>query len=679
MKYFLHILLFAGVVLLFTQPLRAQWSADPTVNNPICTAANVEFPILVNDGSGGAIIAWEDFRNSSDWDIFAQRINSEGVTQWTLNGIAIAETSQSQVYPHIISDGSGGAIITWQDYRTGSYWEIFAQRVDQTGAILWGLNGKPVARGSYNHTHITTVSDGSGGVIVSWEDWRNGGTNSDVYAQRLNINGEIQWTAGADSAGFPVSSAANDQSYPNIVSDGSGGAIVVWEDHRTVFDNDIFAQRIDHNGIRQWASGGDSNGVGVSTEIHHQNNPAIISDNSGGAIIAWEDFRDSLYASNIYADRIDGSGTSLWFASGMAVCVDTFYQDFPTLTSDLSGGAIITWEDYRTDDTSDIYAQYIDGGGTPQWTNGGILVCGAQNHQQYPIVTSDALGGAIIAWQDFRSGTSRDIYAQRIDGSGLAQWTADGVPVSTATDNQEIPHSLQANPCIISDGAGNAILTWHDYRDGGSISHIYASKLFADGTLPIQMSSFTAMINTTNHVVLSWSTLSEVNNYGFEVQRKSSDGTYQSLPNSFVAGHGTTIEPQTYNYADTTATTGTWYYRITQTDLGGKVTYSSPIRVDVGVLDVKESGVPTEYALGQNYPNPFNPSTIINYQLPTDNYITLKVYNTLGEEVMTLIEGLQSAGYKTVTVGMMGLPSGVYVYRLNAGMFSQVRKMLLIR
>ena len=126
-------------------------------------------------------------------------------------------------------------------------------------------------------------------------------------------------------------------------------------------------------------------------------------------------------------------------------------QYIPTITSDGAGGAIVTWEDSRSGNY-DIYAQRVNASGAVQWTADGVALCTATGSQWAPTITSDGAGGAIVTWQDYRSG-NYDIYAQRVNASGAVQWTADGVALCTAT-------GYQGAPTITSDGAGGAIVTW---------------------------------------------------------------------------------------------------------------------------------------------------------------------------------------------------------------------------
>ena len=223
----------------------AVWSTDPTVNTAISTAAGDQnSPTIVTDNSGGAIITWHDYR-SGNYDIYAQRINANGNVLWTTDGVAISTAAGDQNSPTIVTDNNGGAIITWYDYRSGNY-DIYAQRINASGVVQWTADGVPISTAANSQERPAIVSDGSGGAIVTWYDYRSG-TYSDIYAQRIDANGNVLWTTN----GMAISTAANNQYYPQIVSDGSGGAIITWEDYRSG-NWDIYGQRIDANGNVLW-------------------------------------------------------------------------------------------------------------------------------------------------------------------------------------------------------------------------------------------------------------------------------------------------------------------------------------------------------------------------------------------------------------------------------------------
>ncbi len=199
-----------------------------------------------------------------------------------------------------------------------------------------------------------------------------------------------------------------------------------------------------------------------------------------------------------------------------------------------------------------------------------------------------------------------------------------------------------------------------------------------DNSLPVELVAFTGR-KVEQGVELAWRTASEQNNAGFEVQRRSvnrevSSEQWQVL--GFVRGNGTTTEAQSYSFLDRTAS-GKVQYRLKQVDFDGQFEYSNVIEVD--------AGLPKVFALEQNYPNPFNPTTVIAYQLPTASNVSLKVYDVLGKEVMTLVSGRQDAGSYNYTLNASNLSSGVYFYRLQAGTtngassFVQTKKMMLVK
>jgi hypothetical protein len=203
------------------------------------------------------------------------------------------------------------------------------------------------------------------------------------------------------------------------------------------------------------------------------------------------------------------------------------------------------------------------------------------------------------------------------------------------------------------------------------IDGIRVSDGWSESPLPVELSSFNAAA-TNGAVKLTWQTATEVNNYGFQVERKMDkvETIWEEI--GFVAGSGNSNAPKDYSYTDNSLdNSGKYSYRLKQIDNDGKTTYSNEIETDVTVV--------LEYALSQNYPNPFNPSTVINYTLSQPGFVTIKIYNTLGQEVSTLLNGQMDAGKHTLTFDASKLSSGMYLYKITAGNFTQVKKMLLAK
>ena len=382
-----------------------QWGANGIA---ICNVTGTQNnPTLVGDGLGGAIITWQDSRSTG---IYAQKVNGGGQVQWTANGVPICIATGTQNNPTLVGDGFGGAIITWQDSRSTG---IYAQKVNGDGQVQWTANGVAVCVAANTQGNPMLIGDGSGGAIIVWQDPRVSTANYGIYAQRLNGSGVPQWTTD----GVAVCNDANNQLNPVLVSDGSGGAVITWHDYRRGTSNSgIYAQRLSSSGVPQWAD----NGTAVCNDTRNQQYPQLVSDGPGGAIIAWQDYRLGTSNSGIYAQRVSGSGIPLWTDNGTVVCSAANNQWYPTMVGDSSGGAVIAWQDYRlSTSNSGIYAQRVSGSGIPQWTDNGTVVCSAANNQWYPTMAGISSGGAIIIWQDQRgNGTNYDVYAQKVKGNG---------------------------------------------------------------------------------------------------------------------------------------------------------------------------------------------------------------------------------------------------------------------
>jgi len=198
--------------------------------------------------------------------------------------------------------------------------------------------------------------------------------------------------------------------------------------------------------------------------------------------------------------------------------------------------------------------------------------------------------------------------------------------------------------------------------------------IFTYGLVPVELSSFTATVGK-NTVTLNWTTSSELNNMGFEVDKKSMSNNSDWQKIGFVEGNGNSTTIKNYSFVDESPVKGTTLYRIKQIDFDGSFKIYNSVSVSF-------EGV-TKYALEQNYPNPFNPSTMIKYSIPVAGPVKLTVYNLLGSEVATLVDEYKEAGTYSVEFSKVKLKneigSGVYIYTINAGSFTQTRKMVVVK
>ncbi len=190
------------------------------------------------------------------------------------------------------------------------------------------------------------------------------------------------------------------------------------------------------------------------------------------------------------------------------------------------------------------------------------------------------------------------------------------------------------------------------------------------GPVPVELISFSVSLNG-NLVLLNWTTATEINNYGFNVERRTGVGEWEKI--GFVEGHGNSNSPREYSFVDTETphSISSISYRLKQIDTDGKFEYSHIIALKSNLLK--------EYVLKQNYPNPFNPSTVISYSIPTESHVSLKIFDVLGNTIATLVNKNQKVGSYKVNFIANDLSNGIYIYKISAGEFVSVKKMILVK
>jgi len=712
---------------------------------------------IASDGSGGGIVAW-------GWGtrgVRAQRIGSNGVVRWAANGIQVdTVTTRPGMMPEIIPDGSGGAIVAYlRNNIPSSMYDLYAQRIDSTGARLWLPGGVPVCTLNTFQYYQELVSDGSGGAVITWMN----GTNIlpvpplTVSAQRISSSGAAVWAAD----GITISTVGL---CPEIISDGTaGGSIITWYE-----GTGVFAQRVTGYGGLQWTAGGVPVVSGTPGACI-----GIVSDGSHGAVIAWSEMRGS--DEDIYAQRVDGYGNGTWTANGVPVCRAVGNQECPRIVSDGAGGGVIVWDDYRSNAWHEIYAQRVDASGAVKWTADGMflpaqIATGASDRDFIPDdVISDGSGGAIVTWEDQRDlyvFGENDVYAQRVERNGYwgyprpyihalrdvpgdqggyvyLSWQAsrlDAWPDQLITKYSVWRAINPTGAAFSSDGGVRVIrslselvpgskapVVWLEQTSGRTYywelvcyqdanSEEYYSKtvptLFDSTDVCTEYNYFKVAAHTSDAKV-SWTSqvdscrsvdnlppappkeLAGEQKYvpeGLKLSWKAGsekDLSYYAVYRSESGGLTLNGETPLGTTRDTTYFDGEWrwnktyYYRVSAIDVHGNESTCSLLRPeDVTGEDVSKT--PAATYLAQNFPNPFNPITKVVFGLREAARISLRIYDASGCLVRVLAEGSRPAGKYEATwdgkdVNGSAVASGVYFYRLDAGSFTQTRKMVLLK
>jgi predicted lipoprotein with Yx(FWY)xxD motif len=679
-----------------------QWASNGI---PICIASGSQIgSAVVSDKAGGAIITWEDARGS-DHDIYAQRINASGTVQWTTDGVAICTATGDQQSPIIMSDGAGGTIITWKDYRNGgSNFSVYTQKINQNGAIQWTSNGVAICTTGYLN-NPAFASDGAGGAIITWQDLRG------VFAQRINSAGTVQWT----NNGVELAPAG----YPAITSDGIGGAIITW----TIGSNyDIYAQHIASDGTFQWAS----NGVAICTAPGIQFMSALVSTGTGHAIITWQDNRSGNY--DIYAQNIDCYGNLSYSPHIHKV------KDVP---NDQGGKVVVLWDPSPLDITPNrIITSYTVYRGLKESALSKITAL-----HKFAKMTHTATSGETIYWEEYATAQARWLSGYSSAVETLSDSTAKGnpmyyfmvlantsdasifwdSPIDSGYSVDNLSPSSPRLPKIMSLEGGAMQLSWSKnivdpdvggyvvyrsessgfpltnenilalvtdtmYKDASTtVGHEYYYRITTEDIhgnqstptaelsqelLAVELTSFTATMNVTSGVSLSWKTATEINAIEFGIEKRKI-GTVDWQEIGSVQAHGTSNAPNEYSFTDKSLFAGRYDYRLKQIDNSGAFTYSQSVEIEITA--------PNNFALFQNYPNPFNPTTNISYQLPVTGNVTLKIYDMLGREVAILVNEVKEPGAYELKWNAANVPSGIYLYKLSAGNYTQTRKLVLLK
>ncbi|MFO7526771.1 MAG: T9SS type A sorting domain-containing protein [Ignavibacteriaceae bacterium] len=464
--------------------------------------------------------------------------------------------------------------------------------------------------------------------------------------------------------------------YPFIAADNSygphrGRLYLVYASNFPAGDGnkpDIFLRYSDDQGVT-WSTARTVNDD-VNTQNHHQWHPAVWVDKTSGRIfMKWMDTRDTPTSDSayIYATYSDDGGDT--FAVNQRISTQKMrincttcggggtprYQgDYDAIYA-LDNISLSMWTDFRNGQFGSFVGYFPDfamkAGPNLQNVNNHldstfyyISVPAVKLYDQTVTFTAEvsptpSTGTLTI---DFPDGETLSTYP---DSARMRIRTLDFIPEGTYT--------------ITVTGRG----------PNGTPVHRRTVQLEVEDIIPVELVSFNAIADV-NNVILNWTTATEVNNQGFQIERNIS-GSEEWVTIGYIEGKGTTTETQYYTFTDKSLSLGQYSYRLKQVDFDGTFAYSQQVEVEVSI--------PLEYALEQNYPNPFNPSTIISYSIPEAGFVNLKLYDVLGNEIKSLVNAQQEAGQYEFVFDASGLASGVYYYKIQSGEFTSTKKLMLMK
>ncbi len=389
-----------------TRPAPIRIAGDASTSTPL---------IALQDGSKGAFIIWEAVGSRGN-AIKVQRIAADGSPVWSAPK-SLYKNNRTQKNPRAASDGRGGLYIAWEEESVlssgnGGNRDIYAQRLDASGNIEWDAGGVEIVVADDNQ-YLGDVAGNSTALVVAWED----AATDKVYFQPFTAGKGDPIGSNPRVPTFSPSAMRSPRLVMGIKQSGASdnSVIIVWQEKRTAGIK-LYAQKYTADRPYAWGIFGEAVSGSTGDQVNHQ----VVSDHDFGCVIVWEDNRDG--NTDLYGQRIDSAGNPQWGATGRPVNTKGSEQTGFHLIADGNQGVFCVWEDNRNG-AFDVFAQNLNKNGRMRWRSGGVGISKQEDHQVSPRTALLADGRLAVVWEDYRSG-SADIFAQNV----LEDGTLDNVP-----------------------------------------------------------------------------------------------------------------------------------------------------------------------------------------------------------------------------------------------------------
>ena len=531
-------------------------------------------------------------------------------------------TTRSQFFPSVATDSDGDFVVAWESRNQDGSYGIFGQRYNAAGTA----QGSEFRINTYTNIQRdpSVAMDSDGDFVVTWHSLGQEGSGYGVYGQRYNTAGVAQ---GSE---FRINTyTTGDQRSPSVAMDSDGNFVVTWAS----FGQDgngygIYGQRYDNTGMAQ---GGEFRINTYTTSS--QSSPSVAMDSNGDFVVAWASNGQDGNGYGIYGQRYNATGMEQ--DSEFRISTYTTNNQFrPSAAMDSDGDFVVTWASFGQDgDGYGIYGQRYNAIGVAQ--NSEFQINTYDTSSQFsPSVAVDSDGAFVVTWQSSGQDVSGyGVYGQRYNAAGMVQ--GDEFRINTYTT------STQLSPSVAMDSDGDFVVTWASFGQDISDYGIYGQR-YSSVLIPVELLYFKGILLKGRNLLV-WSTASELNNEGFQVERSEDAKIWKFT--GFVKGNGTTIEQQDYQFMDESPSTGINYYRLKQLDYNGAFEYSDIIAL-VTTSDSNTIAI---------YPNPVDQELII------ENAVGIAtLYNALGQVIRQI--RISDSRYVLPTGG---LSKGVYTLHLK--------------
>lgn len=642
-KHIVNIYWLILLLIFSTINLYSQWAYDPSTNTKL--VVNPVDPInisTVGDKKGGAFIVWQDSKTKDRSEVLFLHVNKDGETSFRSDGKAVSQSLENKFDPKIQLLKSGDLLVLWKENISPTTSEIFIQKVTSKGLRLWSEYGIQITRLNKEIKEYTLNTDANGNAIITFITKDLNSANNSLYIIKLNssgniLNGPIQVLSSADIK------LSDSKIHP-------------------LKDNSFYLNWLETKESRAALYFGKVEITDDSIQIQKKNisktNENVLSFESalvGNELyVIWYSQEKQ---KTIYHQLISSEGKFIWGQEGKLLTTKRGQNSYPQFDI-FNRNIFVTWvNDFEND--RNIYAQLFDLKGNKLWKESGMPVIEFEGDQFGQKVVSDKRGNFIIAWIDRRfTKQFGNIYAQKLNSRGEIQWTESGIDLGTYSNSEKSYLNL------VPDEQGGAIAIFKDKRE--KKSEIFGQKIYSTGTYAGQILGLKSEL-IGDSVKVFWFAANENEDAIYEIQRKKVDEIEWKTLSSLTKGNSSTINY--YEYKDYPGGEGLVSYRIYQKSKNNQQ-LSETVTIEIH----KETG---DYNLYQNVPNPFSETTSISFYLPKEEYVEIEIYDVRLNPLGTITQKIFPAGKNTVSFDAKRLSAGVYFYKMKAGDFVAVKKMVV--
>jgi len=627
-----------------------QWVSNPDLNTKI--VSDVHNPVnlsAVTDGSGGGFVFWQDSKDDGVKRVYFIHFDNDARISFRTDGKRVTGNKGQQVNPVVKYGNDGKAVVLWLDTDETGKRDLFVQKLAPNGSLLWSDSGIKITNTEDDISDYSLTVDKIGNMYVSYLSKEPGFLGDfKVMLKKINFDGT------PDSSDVIIHRSNNRMSTTQIVRDQDLGVFVFWMENMK--GKSILMSQ--HLGWKLETTG--NQGLLVSITNKSVNNYTVQSFGKNRAYVCWQ------YKSNkneINQSLISDKLESLWSKNPFLVSDNLSEKKEVSLCS--NGNNLWSgWTSNSSGSKSVVIKNYD--------TNGKLIPFKENNVDKYklenafnPAIISDEINGVIVSWFSYKSGTTSPIIlAQRISSSGELLWDKNAITVSSS-DN-----SVKSDLSIVPDLNGGSFVVFKDVRK--SKPGIFAQRIFSNGTYVSQIVGFNASLEGDS-VHISWYSANESDSSYYILEKMNSSDTsgvnWWAIDTLYTAGEG---HLASYDYYDEPENAGTFYYRLSHNDARGNSIYSDVARINY-IIDGKD------IIVAQNDPNPFSDSTRISFYLPKTTYVQVEFFNSSIQKIDEIKRMKYKAGRHDIRFIRNDLEPGIYFYRVTAGSFVEVKKMVIAK